>query len=273
VVFAIILLGALCNASWNALIKSVHDKLLASTFVAAGAMALALALLPWLPAPSPASWPYLAASTALQPAYYVLLSRAYRHADMSQAYPIMRGTAPVLVALAGLFGLGQPLGAAGWLGVMVLCGGILAMAAGSAVDRRAVIPALACAGVTASYTLLDGTGVRLAGAPLGYILWLHVLTALPMLAWALVARRQASLAGLRRQWPLGLAGGAAAILSYGLALWAMTRVPIAVVAALRETSILFGIALAGLVLKEKVAPRRIGAACLIVAGAIVLRLA
>jgi drug/metabolite transporter (DMT)-like permease len=273
VVFALILLAALCNASWNVLIKSARDKLLVSVLVAGGAMLLALAPLPFLAAPRPASWPFLAASTVLQPLYYVLLTRAYRRSDMSQAYPVIRGTAPLLVALASLAGLGQPLGLAGWLGVLVLCGGILAMAAGTAFDRRGSLAALQCAAVTATYTLLDGTGVRLAGAPLAYILWLHVLTGLPMVAWALMARRPATVEQLQRQWALGLAGGAATMLSYGLALWAMTFVPVAVVAALRETSILFGLALAGLILKEKVAPRRIGAACVILAGAIVLRLA
>jgi drug/metabolite transporter (DMT)-like permease len=100
-----------------------------------------------------------------------------------------------------------------------------------------------------------------------------MLTGLPMVIWALCSRPKDTIAALRSHWPLGLGGGAATMLSYGLALWAMTIVPVAVVAALRETSILFGMALAGLVLKEEVAPRRIGAACVIVAGAIVLRLA
>jgi drug/metabolite transporter (DMT)-like permease len=236
-------------------------------------MLLAATLLPFFPAPRSVSWPYLAASTLLQPLYYVLLTRAYRQADMSQAYPVMRGTAPMLVALASLVGLSEPLGHTGWLGVLTLCTGVLAMAVGSRLGGRAGLAALQCAAVTASYTLLDGRGVRLAGTPLSYILWLHLLTGLPMVAWALVARRPATLAALRTHWPLGLAGGAAAMLSYGLALWAMTLVPVAVVAALRETSILFGVALAGLVLKEKVTPHRIGAAGVIVVGAIVLRLA
>lgn len=270
-VFALILLAALAHALWNALVKSAPDKLLTTFGVTTGAMALALGVLPFLPAPAPASWPFLASSTALQFTYFVVLARAYSRADMSAAYPLMRGAAPLLVALASLVGLGASPGAAAWLGIGVLCAGILGMTTGATV--RATGPALLNALIIAGYTLVDGAGVRHSGSPAAYTLWLYVLSWPLLTVWALRARRRAAWDHLLGHWPLCLLGGAATLLSYGLALWAMTFVPVAVVAALRETSILFGVLLSRLALKEQVPPRRIGAACLIVAGAIVLRLA
>jgi drug/metabolite transporter (DMT)-like permease len=271
VVFAIILLAALVHALWNALVKSAADKLLTTCVLTTCAMAQAAVVLPFLPAPASASWPYLAASTGLQVTYFLLLARAYTRSDMSEAYPLMRGAAPLLVALASLAGAGERPDLAGWLGIAVLCGGILGMTGGA--PGRAIVPALINAVVIAGYTLVDAAGVRQSGSPAAYTLWIYVLSGPPLALWALHVRGRSALRHLFRHWPLGVAGATATQLSYGLALWAMTLAPVAFVAALRESSILFGVALSSLLLKEQVPPRRIGAACLIVVGAIVLRLA
>ncbi|MDG3442614.1 EamA family transporter [Nitrospirillum amazonense] len=277
-VFAIVLFAALLHATWNALVKGAGDKLMAAVLVAGGAALIAIVTLPFLPLPAAASWPYLVTSSVLQILYLTLVARAYHVADMSQTYPLMRGTAPLLVALVSGLWLHEALSLHALLGVGVICAGILSMAwvgrrggpgGGTTGTRLALLTAVVIAG----YTLVDGHGVRLSGAPASYVLWGVLLNGVPLVAWALLARRRTFLQHVIRQWPRGLVGGAGTLISYGLALWAMTVAPVAVIAALRESSILFGTAIAGLVLKERVGPRRLAAACLIAVGAMVLRLA
>jgi drug/metabolite transporter (DMT)-like permease len=187
----------------------------------------------------------------------------------------MRGTAPLLVALVSVLVLGAPLSATMWAGVGIICLGILGMASGARDEnRKGVAFALANAVVIAGYTVIDGLGVRRSGAPAAYTLWIFLASGAPLAAWALRARGGAVLAAyVRRNWHFGLIGGAGSLASYGLALWAMTVAPIAVVAALRETSILFGAIISGLLLKEHVGWARFAAACTIALGAAVLRLA
>ena len=273
-VFAAVLLGAALHASWNAIVKSGSDKLLTTVLVAAGSALVALVALPFLPLPAPASWPYLATSAVVQVLYFALVAGAYRATDMSRAYPLMRGLAPALVAVFGLALLGERLSPVAWGGVALVSTGVFAMTFAAQGDgsRTGTLLAILNAGVIASYTLIDGVGVRASGAPVAYAMWLFLLNAVPLVAWALLARRQALFAYARRNFGLGLAGGLGNLGSYGLALWAMTAAPIATVAALRETSILFGLAIAHLALGERIGPTRLAAAALIVLGAVGLRL-
>jgi drug/metabolite transporter (DMT)-like permease len=274
IVFAIVMSAALLHASWNAIVKSAGDKFLTTIMVTASAAALAAALLPFLTAPAPASWPYAAASAVLQIIYFLLVARTYQLSDMSQTYPLMRGTAPLIVALVSEFRMGDVLSTTAWAGVITICLGIFSMALGNKdADRKGVYLALLNAVVIAGYTLIDGTGVRRSGAPAAYTLWVFLLTGVPLALWAASARRSTFLPYLGRHWRLGFAGGVGTTASYGLALWAMTVAPVAIVAALRETSILFGTIIAGLVLREQVGPRRLVSACIIAGGAVILRLA
>ncbi|MDN7192951.1 DMT family transporter, partial [Klebsiella pneumoniae] len=189
-------------------------------------------------------------------------------------YPLMRGTAPLLVAAISVLFLGDRLSPLAWLGIGVICLAILAMAFnGRASSRKGIVLALINACFIAGYTLVDGTGVRLAGSALGYTLWTFFMNGFCLLCWAMVARRREASRYLRQHWKKGILGGIGTMGSYGLALWAMTQAPLAVVAALRETSILFGALIAFIVLKEQLMPLRIVAACGIAAGAILLRLA
>ncbi len=274
-VFAIVILAAALHAGWNAIVKSGGDTLLTTVLVTASAALLAIVSLPFLPSPAQESWPFIAASTVFQVGYFVLVARAYRVADLSLTYPLMRGTAPLLVALASVAWLAEPLSAHAWLGVGVICAGILSMAGvmKRGANRAGILVALSNAVVIAGYTLIDGTGVRRSNAPAAYTLWIFLLTGVALSAWALTARHKAFREYVRRNWRLGLIGGGGTIGSYGLALWAMTVAPVAVVAALRETSILFGTAISALVLHERVGRLRIIGVCIIAAGAIMLRLA
>ena len=280
-VFAIVLLAALLHASWNAIVKGASDKLLTTVLVAAGSAVIAIVALPFLPQPTLASWPYLGVSAVLQLGAYLLLARAYRGADMSQIYPLMRGTAPLLVALVGTFALGDHLAPAGWIGVALICGGVLSLALGARqADMAGVRLALPSALVIAAYTLVDGRGVRISAAAgysaASYVVLLFVLDGIPYPALVFAQRRAAArrtmLAHARQRWPLALLGGLASLGSYGIALWAMTQAPVAAVSALRETSVLFATALSVWVLKERFGLQRACGAVVIVGGVIALRL-
>lgn len=278
-VFAVVLCAAALHALWNSLLKGAGDKVLSAVLVTGGAALLAASFLPFVPLPHPDSWPWLVVSVGLQTLYFTLLAQTYRRADMGRTYPLMRGTAPLLVAASGMIWGGETLSLPGWLGIGGLCAGVLSLAwypaRGEALSRQGagVGLALLTAVVIAAYTLVDGFGVRLSGSAVSYTLWLSLLTGVPMVGWALVTRRQSLWRALRQTPALPLVGGAGTLVSYGLALWAMTVAPVAVVAALRETSIVFALLLAALLLKERTGLRRIIAGGLICAGAVLLRLA
>ncbi|KXF77735.1 hypothetical protein ATN84_10420 [Paramesorhizobium deserti] len=276
-VVLIVLLGAFLHASWNAVVKSNGDKFLNAVIVVGAAGLIAALVLPFLPAPDRSSWPFLAISMVLQVIYLCLVAAAYEGGDMSQAYPIMRGTPPLLVALASGPLIGEVLPLPRWIGIGLISCGVLALAFEA--RRRAVIGngrttalALINAVFIAAYTLVDGIGVRKSGAPAAYTMWVFLLNAIPLVLWTLAMHRERIWPHLRGRLHLALIGGVGTLGSYGLALWAMTMAPVAVVAALRETSILFAILISAIFLKERVGLRRVVAAVLIVIGVIIIRL-
>lgn len=273
-VFAAVLAAAVVHAGWNVLIKGAADKLAMTLSVAMGAGVVAVAILPFLPWPAPESWPFLGVSVLLQSVYYLLIARAYRAADMSLAYPLMRGVAPVLVALFGAVLFGEVLDGGQWLSVGLISAGIGALALGALRQQPLVLSGVAAALcnalVIAAYTLVDASGVRLSGSPVAYALLLAAFTGVVTVAMALAGGARPRLAP--QTLALGLAGGVATTLSYGVALWAMTRAPVAPVAALRETSIIFALLLSRLAFGEKVGGGRFAAASLVVAGVAALRL-
>ncbi|MBI3532345.1 MAG: EamA family transporter [Burkholderiales bacterium] len=276
-VMAVVLFSALLHASWNALVRSSADKLLSTLQVVCGAAVLALVLLPALPAPATASWPYLLASGLIHVVYFTLVAYAYRGADLSYAYPLMRGSAPVLSALAAVWLLGEQPSAAGWFGIGLICAGVLSLAGGSwrsgLRHPQATASALGNALIIMLYTVVDGQGARLSGHAFSYTAWVFVLTAPPMLALAAVLRgrglRQARPGALRH----GLLGGAGTLGAYSLVLWAMAHAPIAAVAALRETSIVFAALIGAVFLREHISRLRLFAIALVCAGAVALKLA
>jgi drug/metabolite transporter (DMT)-like permease len=285
-VIAAVLGAALLHATWNALVKGragQGDPMLSTVLVVGGGALVSALLLPWMALPHAASWPFIAASSLTQTAYYLLLIGAYRSGEMSHAYPLMRGSAPLLVALINGALTGERLNGSQWLAVCLICGGVLAMVAtaGAAPARpnananhgRSTAFALATACVIALYTMIDGAGVRRSGAPAAYTMWIFLLNGTAVVAWA-ARRHTRALAGVARARPqLMLVGGVSTVGSYGIALWAMTLAPVAAIAALRETSILFATAIAALFLRERVGRGRWLAAALIACGAVAMRLA
>jgi len=268
---AAVLGAALLHAAWNTLVKSSEDKELDTYAVAAGSGVLALIIIPILPAPAAASWPWLAGSAAVHILYFVFLAGAYRYGELSYVYPIMRGGGPMIVAASGAAVFAEALGGSQWLGVLLVCGGIVAFASG-AHDRRATLFALANAVVIGAYTLIDAQGARASAAPVSYTLWFFAANALVIIAMGRLKRGSAVPRYLGRHWRRALLGGACSVGSYGIALWAMTRAPVALVAVLRETAVIFAAVLAALVLKEKLTRRRLFATGAVLAGLIFLKL-
>lgn len=276
-VVGIVLFAAFCHAGWNAIVKGGSDTFLSTVLVAAGAAGIAGAVLPFVKSPEPASWPFIGASVLAQVAYMALLAAAYRTGDLSLTYPLMRGTAPLLVALASGPVVGEGLSTGRWLGVALICTGVagMALARPAAAPRNWLAPGLALlnAAVIASYTLLDGLGVRLSKAPAAYAFDTFLLDAIPLLVWTALRQRQAMMAYARENWHVAVIGGAGTLASYSIALWAMTVAPVAVIASLRETSVLFAVAISGFLLGERIAPARLAATALIAVGAAVIRVA
>ena len=279
-----VLVGAMLHASWNALVKSSGDKQLDIALVHCLGAAVSLPLLWLVGLPPPQSWPYLAASLLIHVAYYITLNGAYQHGELGTTYPIMRGSAPMIVALGSSAVLGESLSAAAWLGVSAITLGVLMVGlsrpAQALHHRRAIGFALANAVVIAGYTFVDGSGVRIAVAngqtAASYVVLLFVLDGIPYPALVFAQRsaegRRAIAGYARQRWPLASLGGLASLGSYWIALWAMTRAPVAAVSALRETSVLFATALSVWVLKERFGLQRAIGAAVIVAGVVSLRL-
>ena len=269
---ALAVLGAaLLHAVWNALVKASEDKQLDTYLVAAGSGLLALVLLPFLEPPAAASWPWLAASAAVHILYFVFLAGAYRWGELSYVYPMMRGGGPMIVAASGALVFGEVLRSTEWLGLLLVCSGILAFAAGRH-DSRATLFALANAAVIGCYTLIDGAGARASGAPVSYTLWFFAANGVVILLYGLARRGPAVGAYFRITWKKALLGGACAVGAYGIALWAMTQAPVALVAVLRETSVVFAAVIATFVLKEKMTRRRLVATGAVLVGLVALRI-
>lgn len=195
-------------------------------------------------------------------------------AEMSQVYPLMRGSAPLIVALLGLFFFAEHLNTLAWSGVLLLCCGILSMLFSTRpIQHKAMFWAFVNAMVIASYTLLDAAGARRSGSAIAYSLWIFLLTGLCMLASMAAQYRSQELSYFKQYWHLGIVGGICTMGSYTLALWAMTQAPVAMVAALRESSILFALLISAFILKEKVGGARLLSAVIILLGILILRLA
>ena len=279
-----VLLGAALHAGWNALVKSSGDKPLDTALVHLMGALVAVPLLVIVGLPGPAGLPYIAASLVIHIGYYIALAGAYQHGDLGLTYPIMRGFAPLLVALGSGSLIGEVPSPAAWAGVIGITTGValvgLARPGEALHHRKALMFAFANAGIIAVYTVVDGLGVRAevatGGSALRYVMLLFVLDgiAYPLLVWLRRGPegRAHILAYARQRWPLAAVGGSASIGSYAIALWAMTRAPVASVAALRETSVLFAAVLGTVLLKEKFGLQRAIGTAVIVAGVMALRL-
>jgi drug/metabolite transporter (DMT)-like permease len=276
-VFLAVLAAAAMHAGWNSVIKTGNDPLVTTTQVTLCSGIIALCCLPLVEVPQPGVWKWIALSVAVHVVYRLMVIGAYRHGDLAQVYPIMRGAAPMLTAIGSFVLIGEGIGVTGFVAVAALCLGVLLISLRGGrvgnLNRSAVLFALTAAVSTCAYTLADGIGARENGSGPGYALWLAVFnsTASQIVGMGLAGR--SVYAGLGRNGLVSLAGGAMMMGSYFVAIWAMTHAPIALVAALRESSVLFGAIIAVTVLREPLTRWRVIASLLILSGIVLLRLA
>jgi drug/metabolite transporter (DMT)-like permease len=278
-VLVAVLGAAALHALWNSLVKSASDKFLSSAIVAlwCGVAAVVAALV--LPRPADAAFPFIIASALIHIVYFILVGQLYRTADLSVAYPIMRGLAPLIAAIIALVTLGEAPPPIASLGVALLVLGVLAMGASGfahgRINRPTIIVALINSAVIAIYSVIDGQGARLSGAGSAFAFasnsWADALTALAYLPIILFLRGRSAVAAFVVDWRRGLVGGLAAFFGYAIVIWAMTQAPIAAVAALRETSVVFAAIIGIVALGEPFHRQRAIAVLVILAGIILLR--
>lgn len=269
-----VLAAAVMHAAWNAMVKVRGDRLAALGLIDAWALLLALAAAPLVAFPPATVWAYLLASLAVTTLYRVLLVAAYDRGDLGQVYPLMRGSAPLFVAVLAAVAAGERLSPSGYAGVAVLSAGILSLVSWSRLDARqsrVVGLALATGATIACYTLIDSLGVRTAGDVLMYVVWLEVIEHLPLPLYLALTRRDGFRDLLLRDWRTGVTGAAAKIGAYGLVLWAVSVAAIAQVAALRETSVIIAALIGHFLFREPFGAKRILASALVAAGILLLQ--
>jgi drug/metabolite transporter (DMT)-like permease len=271
----LVLCAAVLHATWNAIVKGTRARALVLAAVAATNATVGLGLLLWAETPAVASWPYIAASSIIHYGYYYFLALAYQWGDLSRVYPIARGSAPLLVSLGALVFAGEMLSPWGWAGVVIISAGISILtfhARGPSLpDRRSTLAALATGLIIASYSVVDGIGVRLSGSPFGYMGWLFVTEFL--VSFFVLARLRPKLTPeVRATLRIGYLGGFCAVAAYGLVIYANTLAPLGVVSALRESSVIIAALFGVVIFREGPWPARLAAAVTVGAGVLVLTL-
>lgn len=276
-IFAVVMAAALLHAGWNALLKIGLDRYLTASLIQIGAGLLALFALPFVDLPVAAAWPWIVLSALLHIGYNIFLSQAYQHGDLGQVYPLSRGSSPLMVAVLALLA-GDALNLNQWPGLLVLVAGIWLMAWRGGHNRaplnhRLLGNALATAACIAGYTLADALGARINQDALGYALWLFAVNG--AVATSIIALRRGPRIFLQLgpHWRGGLAGGAMSMLAYSLVIWAMTQAPIALVSALRESSVVFALLIGYVFLREPLPLPRLLACAVIAAGVALMKVA
>jgi drug/metabolite transporter (DMT)-like permease len=266
-----VLAAAVTHATWNAIAHGIKDQTLAFALIGVGGIAVGIPLVIVAAMPRGACWPYLLGSVAIHVFYNLLLMQCYRLGEFSQVYPLARGTSPLVVTILAAVFVHEHLAFPQVAGVLVVSAGLAVLVlAGRRPGRGAFAAAIGTGLTIAAYTTVDGVGVRLSASPVGYIGWLMVLESLCVPMFALARRRDVVLKQRPRILLAGLAAGALSVLAYGLVLWAQTRGALAPIAALRETSVIFGAIIGTLVFREPFGRTRIVATVLVAAGILLL---
>ena len=247
--------AALLHAAWNALVKVNADRLIMVAIMMVSQAVIAILVLPFVEFPTLASWPYIWASTALHTAYYIFLLMAYRYGDLSHVYPIARGSSPLIVAVVSVVIVGEILSRQTTASIVLISLGIMSLTltrgASGFREPKAIFFALGTGVFIAGYTVVDGLGARLADSAHSYIFWLNVFKGIPITAIALYLRRGQVFVQVRASWKLGVFSGIVSLVAYWIVIWAMTLAPMALVSAVRETSMVFAVLFGVFFLKER----------------------
>jgi drug/metabolite transporter (DMT)-like permease len=269
---AFVLFAALLHASWNALLKGGGDGLWTMTVMGIATSLACAALVPFLPLPVSASWPYIAGSALLHVGYNGFLVRAYRKGDFGSAYPIARGSSPLLITLGAALAVGEWPALSGMIGIVLVSGGIVSLAFRERrLPEAGILYALGTGLFIAAYSVTDGIGGRLSGDAVAYTVWMCLAWGASALPIYLARRPGGAVWRGTRATGLAAMGGIISLAAYGIVIFAMTRAPMGAVSALRETSVLFAVLLGWVFFGETLTVRRILSALVIAAGALCLK--
>jgi len=268
--------AALLHAVWNALVKVNGDRLIMVAIMMTSQAVIAILVLPFVEFPTPASWPYIWASTALHTAYFLFLVMAYRYGDLSHVYPIARGSAPLIVAVVSVAIVGETLSRQAALSVVLIALGIMSLTltrgASGFREPKAILYALGTGVFIAGYTVVDGLGGRLADSAHSYIFWLNLFDGIPITILALYLRWGQIFVQVRVSWKPGVFSGIVSLVAYWIVIWAMTLAPMALVSAVRETSMVFAVLFGVLFLRERLNLARLASTTITLVGAVMLKM-
>jgi drug/metabolite transporter (DMT)-like permease len=267
-----VLVAALLHASWNAAAHAMPDREVGFFLLNIGVCVVPIAFLPWVGLPEPSAWPFVVGSVLVHLAYNLLLLRSYQLGDFGQTYPLARGTAPLVVAVVGVAVVGQHLSLVEALGVVTISCGLVVLVLGRGsfhATRPAVVAALTTGIAIATYTVIDGVGVRRAADPVPYIAWIFALQG-PLIATVVARRRRGLVQDARALLLPGLLSGLVSFVAYALVVWAQSRGRLATVASLREVSIVFGALIGAAFFRERFGPLRVLGALIVFTGVVVL---
>ena len=271
----VVLCAAVTHASWNTLVKVGNDPLMTAAVLNVATTVIGFALVLVVGLPDPGTWPYLIGSVITHTGYFVCLTNGYRVGDLSHVYPLARGSGPIYAAILTYLVAGEALSPAGVAAVAIICAAILSLTfvSGRITEggKAPVVFGLATGLFIGSYTLIDGLGVRVAGSPLNFIVWVFVLHGFPIVAIAFWQRRGRLRTSLQANWKRGALGGVLGFVGYGFVLWAMSTNPIALVSALRETSVIIAALIGTRLLGEPFGRSRIAAAFAVACGIVLLQ--
>lgn len=274
-VFLMVLSAGLLHAIWNTLVKVHGDRLVIMAMITTFGGIAALFMLPFVTFPAPTAWPFILASLILHNAYYLFLVAAYRYGDLSHVYPLARGSAPIIVAGMSVVFIGESLSRQGLLSVAVIGLGIMSLTLTRGAigfkEPRAILFALGTGGFIAAYTVVDGLGARLAGSAHGYTFWLLALDTLPLAVIVFWLRRGKVIQEIRRSWKVGVMAALMSLVAVWLVNWALTLAPMALVSALRESSIVFAVLFGVFILKERLDLVRLFAITMTLVGTVMLK--
>ena len=274
-VFVLVLCAALIHNAWNAVIKADADRFCLLKTLSIVEIGLSLTLIPFVAVPAADAWPYLMASATVNIGHVLFLNQAYRSGDLSHAYPLARGIAPLIVAVVSTIFLGEQLSRTAQAAVLLIGLGVTSLSVTRGIDGlrnlRMVGFALGTGGFVAAYTLIDGVGARAAGSPHGYMVWVSLVSCVLLLPVLAATRKTNRAAVDRRTRTIGLLTGLLSYFSAWVVIWAMTKAPIALVSALRETSIVFAVAIGVVFLKERLNLARLLSIATTLVGAAILK--
>ena len=254
------------HAVVNAIVKGGKDKMASRAMTDGSAAIILLPALLFVPLPLGA-WTWLLATALVHALYLYALIRAYQVSDFSSAYPVLRGTAPLVTAAVTLGLLGDHVSTVSIAGIALIGISMFVLAIGRHLSRAGFGWAVLTGFTIAAYTVIDAAGVRAAPTPFSYIAWMFVTMGLVIVGLFAILTRGTLFASMRQQWRPGAIAGALSILTYGLALYALSIGPTAPLAALRETGMVTALIIAVVFLKERVTGARAMAVLGILAGA------